>query len=141
MHAPRLAFTAVLVALSLAGAACGDDDSNSEDAYTAPASSAAAEQQDAEAKGAARTLVTGLEACFVDQMTYAGCEEPEGVPELELGSEPGQVEVTEAGDTTFTIVAHSESGASFTIAKTPAGGLDRTCEPTGEGGCGPDGSW
>lgn len=141
MRALRLAITAALLALSLAAAGCGDDDSNGEDAYTTPAYSAAAEQQDAQAKSDARNLVSGVEACYVDQMTYAGCEEPEGVTGIELGSEPGQVEVTEADDTTFTVVAHSESGASFTVTRTAGGKLDRTCEPEGEGGCEAGGSW
>src|SRR5256885_13503682 len=55
-----------LVALVLAG--CGGSKK----------SSAHAGADDADAKASARTFVTEVEACFVDQQDYTGCKKPAG---------------------------------------------------------------
>ena len=124
---------------------CGSDDDKAETPAETQAQTetdtGAVAQQDAEAKKNARSLATEVEACFVDQQDYTACQEPEGST-LPLGSEPGQVEVTEADAAEYTIVAHSESGNEFTITKGAEGELERTCQAGGseEGGCS-GGTW
>ena len=140
----RRTVAAVSTALVLLLGGCGSDDKEETPAETqaqTETETGAAVQQDAEAKKNARSLVTELEACFVDQQDYSACQEPEGSA-LPLGGEPGQVEVTEADAAEFTIVAHSESGNEFTITKGAEGELERTCEAAGseEGGCS-EGTW
>lgn len=140
---------AVLVVLALVVAGCGGSGkkSNRAKAYTdttaqstAAPSSGNAVQQDAEAKANARTLVTGVEACFVDQQMYSACKNPPGI-KLPLGSGAGQVEVSAAATATYTVVAHSKSGTNFTVEKKPDGSMSRTCDKAGQGGCKAGGSW
>lgn len=124
----------ILVAL-FAGCGGDDDDDGGGSATTETAATQDAVQQDAEAKSAARELVSFVEACFVDQMSYSGCEN------AAEGEDLGEATVEAATDTTFTVVSPSESGNEFRLEKTEAGELERTCETAGEGGCGPDGTW
>src|SRR3954451_20453637 len=140
----RIALPISTLVLALAG--CGGDEKSNRDAsYKPPATTTAAasrnaEQQDAEAKANARRLVSEVEVCFVDNAAYTGCEKPPGT-KLPLGSGPGQVEVTKAATATYTAVAHSESGANFTIAKGSDGSVERSCDKPGAGGCNGDGGW
>ena len=100
--------------------------------------------QDADAKSAARNLVSQVESCFATEQTYASCDTSAelGDTGLSLGTADGQVEVSApAGTSTYTIVAYSKSGNDFTIAKGSNGAISRTCTPTGEGGCPNSGSW
>ena len=143
----RLQALAAATALAVMLAGCGgdDDSSNRKKAYSPPPSvqkapAGAATEQDATAKAQARELATGVEACFVDQQTYEACKEPEGV-DVPLGSKPGQAEVTEAAVAAFTVVAHSESGTSFEVAKDEGGALKRSCDKPGTGGCPAGGEW
>jgi hypothetical protein len=144
----QLQALAVATALGVVIAGCGGDDeekSNRDRAYTPPTSgqkapAGAATEQDATAKTQARELVTGVEACFVDQQTYEACTEPEGV-DVPLGSKPGQAEVADAGVATYTVVARSESGTSFEATKDEGGELKRSCDKPGTGGCPAGGRW
>jgi type IV pilus assembly protein PilA len=139
--------TAVL-ALALAGCGGGDKGSNRAKAYTPPAQTGSdfqssggdAAQQDAEAKANARNLVTEVETCFVDNQDYGMCKEPAGT-KLPLGHDLGQVEVSEAGTATYTVVAHSESGTNFEVTKDDKGVVKRSCDKAGEGGCKAGGTW
>ena len=100
--------------------------------------------QDADAKSAARNLVSQVESCFATEQTYASCDTSAelGDTGLAMGSADGQVQVnTPAGVSTYTIVAQSKSGNDFTIAKGSNGAISRTCTPTGEGGCPNNGQW
>jgi hypothetical protein len=135
------------LALAIAAAGCGGGDkSNRESAYKPPAAPQAtvadgdAVRQDAGAKAQARTLVTAVEACFVDQQDYSACRKPEGVTDP-VGSGPGQAEVKQASTTGYTVVAHSESGTSFEATKDESGKLERSCDKPGEGGCEAGGRW
>ena len=133
----------VLAVLATAFAGCGGDDSDDKgkkDEGSSGASAAEVTKQDVAAKSNARTFVTEVETCFVDQQSYSACQEPEG-SELDIGSGPGQVEVSEAADATYTVVAHSESGTNFEVVKDDSGSLSRTCDKEGEGGCRAGGSW
>ena len=133
-----------LIALVLAGCG-GSKKSNRASAYKAPQTAAAggssgqADAEDADAKIAARNLVTEVEVCFADQQDYTGCKKPAGT-KAAIGSGPGQVEVTSADMATYTIVAHSQSGTNFTIAK-DASGMKQTCDKPNAGGCKSGGTW
>lgn len=137
MLSARPIAVALFAALAVAGCG-GDDDSNKNGG--SEGSSAQLSQQDVAAKSNARSLVTEVEVCFVDQQSYAGCEQPEGT-QLSIGAGPGQVEVSEATDTGYTIVAHSESGANFEIVKDESGETTRSCDKPGKGGCPAGGTW
>ena len=135
-----------LLALVLAG--CGDSKkSNRESSYKPPttettaaaASAADAAPQDAEAKAAAREFTTELEVCFVENQDYTACKKPAGT-KADVGSGPGQAEVTAADVPTYTLVAHSKSGTNFTIEKT-ATGMKRSCDKPDTGGCKAGGTW
>jgi hypothetical protein len=145
---PRTIVAISVLALALAGCG-GDKKSNRDKAYKPPAkpattasggSSAQAEQQDAAARTNARDLLTEVEVCYVDSGSYAGCEKPAGT-KLKIGSGAGQVEVTKADATTYTVVAHSESGTDFTVAKGADGAAKRTCDKPGKVGCKVGGTW
>lgn len=135
MGSRRLGIFLILVALF---AGCGGDDDDGDSGGTATTDTVAAQdaaQQDADAKSAARELVTFVEACYVDQMTYSGCET------AGEGEDLGEATVEDATDTTYTIVSPSESGNEFRAEKTAAGDLERTCDTAGEGGCRAGGGW
>jgi type IV pilus assembly protein PilA len=125
--------------LTLAMAGCGGDDSDEKKSSAEP--SPQMTQQDDAAKTNARDFATEVETCFVDQQSYAFCKEPEGT-QLPMGSGPGQVEVADATDTDYTVVAHSESGANFTVAKDATSGEStRSCDKPEKGGCKAGGTW
>jgi len=87
--------------------------------------------QDSSAKSDARNLVSQLESCYTDNNTYSGTGNGNsclsGNTGLSIGSAQGQVEVTAAGTSTYTIVGHSKSGGDFTISKDASGNVTRTC--------------
>ena len=99
--------------------------------------------QDAGAKTSARELVSHVEACYVEKDEYTLCDSPpelSTIMNLAYGNQAGQVEVVGAGDDSFTVIAHSRSGADFRIVKTDGQHPDRTCSPR-DGGCNDDGTW
>lgn len=118
----------------------GSDTTAASQRDTTAASPQDANQQDAAAKSSARNLVTEVETCFTDQSSYSACQKPSGT-QLPIGSSPGQVEVSAVTDTGFTLVAHSQSGTSFKIVKSPSGAMSRTCDRAGTGGCPAGGTW
>jgi type IV pilus assembly protein PilA len=91
--------------------------------------------QDTSAKSNARSLVTHVEACFAGTIDYSKCTtaqmDPTGLP---IGSTDGQVDVTNATSTSYTVVAMSKSGGQFTITRDPNTGLARSCSG-GTKGC------
>jgi len=97
--------------------------------------------QDASAKTNARNLVSQLESCFTDAGTYAGSSAQAGAvgsclstnTGLAIGTGQGSVEVQSPSATGYAVVAHSKSGANFTLTKTN-GVITRSCAPNG-GGC------
>lgn len=97
-------------------------------------------RQDAQAKSDARTLVTEVEACFVDSQDYAGCDKPPGT-KLPIGRGEGQVQLTKASANGYTVVARSKSGKTFTVSKTSSR-MKRSCEAAqfDGGGC-KGGTW
>jgi hypothetical protein len=134
--------TALLVLCLVAG--CGGDDKKDTATGATAAAPAGTEvrAQDAEAKAAARTLTTYLEACYADTQDYSACDTDEalGATDLTLGSDGGQVEVLDATAASYRVVAHSASGNTYTIEKTDAG-MQRSCEAAVETPSCPDATW
>jgi type IV pilus assembly protein PilA len=105
--------------------------------------------QDADAKSNARNLVSHVEACRAATEDYTGCDT---VAELEAGASTGlplvdgapttdgTVGVEAATKDTYTVTARSRNASStFSIERSPAGNLVRSCSGSG-GGC-RGGSW
>jgi type IV pilus assembly protein PilA len=99
--------------------------------------------QDADAKHNARNVATLIEACATDGDDYRECDDPTDLRDsnVAFGSAAGQVEVDAPGAREYTLIAHSKSGTNFALARLSGGGHDRTCRPSGAGGCGDDGHW
>jgi type IV pilus assembly protein PilA len=99
-----------------------------------------AKGQDASAKSDARTMVSAMEACYTEVDKYDPC--PDGAPGMAVGTGPGETEVTPSGDS-YTIIAHSKNGNTFTIVKALSSVVTRTCDISGgtdRGGC-KGGAW
>jgi type IV pilus assembly protein PilA len=103
--------------------------------------------QDAEAKSNARNMVSQVESCAADAQnnSYAGCNTAAalGSTGLDYGTGPGQVSVTAASATGYTVTATSKSTNTFSITKDASTGVStRACTPTtGDGGCKSPGVW
>jgi hypothetical protein len=125
-------FTRLALALALVlalGALVGACGSSSKKSGAPTANTQQQVQDDALAKSEARIAATEIEACFVDQETYTGCEP----------SKPG-ITAT-ATDTSYKLTAKSKSGNSFVLAKDVTGPMKRTCTTVGQGGCPAGGAW
>jgi len=99
-----------------------------------------AKGQDATAKSDARTMVSAMEACYTEVDKYDPC--PDGAPGMAVGTGLGETEVTPAGES-YTIIAHSNNGNTFTIFKGVDAVVTRTCDISGgtpRGGC-KGGTW
>ena len=104
--------------------------------------------QDSSAKSDARNMVSQLESCSTDNNTYVGGTSSgtsvstclSSNTGLTIGTTAGKVDVTAAAASSYTVVAHSNSGTNFTIAKSTAGVISRSCTPAG-GGCPSGGVW
>ena len=102
--------------------------------------------QDADAKSNARNLVSQVESCFASEEDYTKCTSPANTG-LNLGTGAGQVAVTAATASSYTITAVSKASSgggnhTFVITKSGLGGAStRTCTPTGVGGCPSSGNW
>jgi type IV pilus assembly protein PilA len=92
--------------------------------------------QDANAKSDARNMVSQVESCYADSQDYQSCNSSAelGATGLDYGSGTGQVEVSAAAQTTYTVTAHSKSGGTFNIVKAADGTSSRTCSG-GTKGC------
>jgi type IV pilus assembly protein PilA len=99
--------------------------------------------EDAAAKHNARNVASLVEACATDGDDYRQCDDPTDLRDsnVAFGSGAGQVEVDAPSARDYTIIAHSRSGTRFALARLSGGGHDRTCTPSGAGGCGDDGHW
>ena len=99
--------------------------------------------QDASAKSDARNLVSQMESCYSQDQDYTSCSASQDVTSsgLPIGSGTGQVEISAAGPSNYTIVGHSKSSNNFTITKTGGGSPTRSCTTTNTGACPSTGSW
>ena len=98
---------------------------------------------DASAKSNARGLATAVEHCFTETDDYAECDTQ---PQLEIsglswGAGEGQVQVISAATREFAVRSVSRNGHRFTWTRPETGTVDRSCSPSGEGGCDAAGSW
>jgi type IV pilus assembly protein PilA len=98
--------------------------------------------QDADAKSNARNLVSSLESFYASERKYTGAQTSQDITKsgVPIGTGKGKAQLTLSSDT-FTIVAHSQSDAKFTIEKDSDGTLVRSCDTDGEGGCPSGGEW
>jgi len=98
---------------------------------------------DGDAKANARSMLSHVEACFVDTQDYAQCNEPSelGTTGLAWGGGAGQVYVTGDSQTTgnsMALNAMSKTGTRFKLWKSNGGRTLRACITTGplpDGGC------
>ena len=102
--------------------------------------------QDASAKSNARNMVSQMETCFTDAQDYASCTSNATIVNTNLPIDdnmpPAEASVAARGTTsTFTIVASSRSGNTFTIRKLATGTITRTCGSSGSGSCQASGTW
>jgi type IV pilus assembly protein PilA len=101
--------------------------------------------QDAEAKSNARNLVSHLESFYATERTYdkakALASKDVTKSGLPIGAGDGQVTITAGDDNTYTVVAKSKSGGTFTIAKADDGTISRSCSKAGDGGCNDGNKW
>ncbi len=109
--------------------------------------------KDATAKSNARNLVSRVAGCHVETGDFTMCDSDAeltavtgGPNDLPYGNGPDQAEVETATEDTYRVAARSSStsGGSahkFTIEAGTGGPPERTCTPSGNGGCGEDGNW
>src|SRR5436305_13857856 len=99
--------------------------------------------------GVRYAAVTGVQTCALpisNQQDYSACTpsgtggsatidgSATGLP-IGTGASSGNVEVTAASKTGYTIVGHSKSGNDFTIVKNADGSSSRRCTTPATGGC------
>jgi type IV pilus assembly protein PilA len=98
--------------------------------------------QDSDAKSNARNVVSSLETYYANERKYTGADTSQEITKggIPFGTGKGKVALT-LNDETYTIVAHSQSDAKFTIEKDTNGKLTRTCDKTGQGACPSSGNW
>ena len=96
-----------------------------------------AKGQDSAAKSDARNAISAVESCFATAGDYTNCTLADSG--LSVGTGPGQVQISGATATGYTVTAKSKSGNSFLITKdATTGAVSRSCSTTGgstKGGC------
>jgi type IV pilus assembly protein PilA len=99
--------------------------------------------QDADAKSAARNLVSAVESFYATNQTYAGAASAADVTNSGVfGTGDGQATLPTATSTAYTIVGKSASGNNFTITKDGSTGTTtRKCTSTNSGACPSSGNW
>ena len=96
--------------------------------------------QDADAKSAARNMVSAVESFYATNQTYAGANADNDIKQSGVwGTGNGQASVTASDATGYTIVGNSASGNKFTITKAGAT-VTRSCTTTSTGACPSGGS-
>jgi type IV pilus assembly protein PilA len=91
--------------------------------------------QDASAKSNARNLVSQVESCYADSQDYTACDTAGELPNSGLTitstanalPAKGEVNVTAANATTYTIVAKSNSDKNYFAINRTASGMTHTC--------------
>src|SRR3954462_2005197 len=97
--------------------------------------------QDADAKSAARNLVSAVESFYATNQTYANANGDNDIKQSGVwGTGNGQASVTASDATGYTIVGNSASGNKFTISKSGAT-VARSCTTTSTGACPSGGTW
>ncbi len=101
--------------------------------------------QDSSAKSDARNMVSQIESCYTDSQSYNLCTDSTqltntGLPITTGVPAAGSVSATGATNS-YTIVAASKSGNFFTITKSTAGAITRSCGTANSGSCLSGSSW
>ena len=97
--------------------------------------------QDADAKSAARNLVSALESFYATNQTYANAASDNDVLQSGVfGTTAGKASLPAATANGYTIVGNSASGNAFTITKSGST-VTRTCTATATGACPSSGTW
>jgi type IV pilus assembly protein PilA len=102
--------------------------------------------QDADAKSAARNLVSAMESFYATNQTYVGAATSDDITQSGVYSatagDDGKANITAATADSYTIIGNSASDNAFTIAKSgTTGNTTRTCSTKGEGACPSSGNW
>ena len=104
-----------------------------------------ARAQDTEGKTAVRQAQTAMETWYTDNQNYIASDTDLENIEESLKATPGAFTVTPgtATDDSYTLSVVSKTGNTFSIAKTDAGAVTRSCTRTGttKGGCPASTSW
>jgi type IV pilus assembly protein PilA len=106
-----------------------------------------ARAQDTAAKSAVREAQTAMETFYTDNQNYTADEAALQDIEASLKADPGKTLVVvpgAIGNDSYTLTVTSKTGNKFSIAKTTAGDITRSCSVTGgstKGGCPKSLSW
>ena len=126
-------FAAAAVATALTG--CGGDDDKK--TPTTGASPVDVAQAGTKARADAQNASLALEACYAENQDYTTCGTPEVLDRagVELGKEPGQVEISDPKPTSYKLTAYVTGGKGFSIEKAEDGTMKRSCDAPPEAGC------
>ena len=97
--------------------------------------------QDSAAKSDARNMISQMESFYTGEDTYVGG--PGANSGLDVGTNPGQVNVSGQTLTAYVVTAYSKSGNTFIATHNANGTVTRTCTVKAggnEGGCN-NGTW
>lgn len=101
--------------------------------------------QDTEAKSAARTAQTALETLYTDDQSYSlgtpAYLRAEVEPALNEGVAATGLAITPNDQDYSITVTQVKTGSTFTITKSTAGAVLRTCTAPGKKGCPTGGKW
>jgi len=104
--------------------------------------------RDSEAKSNARNMVSQIEACWLNEQTFVGCDGSltAANTNLPIGPGVGQVSVGNLGQQTYRITAISTSvtggvNHTFWIDRAGPGVVARNCLPADAGSCPSSGAW
>jgi type IV pilus assembly protein PilA len=85
--------------------------------------------QDTSAKSDARNAVTQVETCYADTQDYTKCATTTVIASGGIDN----IGTSNVTPSTYTVTATSKSGATFSVNRTVAGVLTRTCNGTSAG--------
>jgi type IV pilus assembly protein PilA len=97
--------------------------------------------QDTEAKTEARTMQTAMETLYTDEQDYTTNLGGLQAIEPAIGSGKSLPAVNASTVDSYEVQSTSKTTNVFKITKDALGNVDRTCTPTGEGGCPSSGEW
>jgi type IV pilus assembly protein PilA len=99
--------------------------------------------QDADAKSAARNLVSAMESFYATNQTYANAASDNDITQsgvFTATAENGKASISSSDANGYVIVGNSASNNKFTITKSGAT-VTRSCTSKGSGACPSNGSW
>jgi len=99
--------------------------------------------RDATAKSDARNLSFEVEACNAEEKDFTRCDETSelGQTGLAIGTGAGEVRVSAATSSSYTVEARSQTGNRFRISRDDEGTRRYTCDDAGKAGCRTGGEW